>query len=396
MSKTVSPKSGAQPDALSISMSIDALTYSSSDCSSLSSCDHSTLKPMVCMSMQGRGISSSSLICTVFNSITRPPASQDNTIFCASCVCGPAAGPNGVAARWPCTERERSSAAPWKKRVTGRSKAAFFCASSRNKRTASTPKGIGASSLIFTHRHTRHFSSTYPIKQYLNHRSALPFDTGKDHADRSAVIALAQSAGEARGAGRRSLNIGIPQREVARTGDCTLVHDHWPPATRAHAFDHGPPVVGLVVEDTAGEAYRRRFPSPHETRAMTRRFGEIEAIQFVPRALQWCATRGLDRYQSGHCRNGAKPFCDFEPLRQRTRQRATTDLDEERVGGAARSGEGLRHLEGERTAAFDRKPVFGPLHAERNGALRNRFAKTPHAWITYLARLALAYGDVRS
>ncbi len=32
-----------------------------------------------------------------FSSMKRPPVSQEVTIFCASCVCGPAAGPTGVA-----------------------------------------------------------------------------------------------------------------------------------------------------------------------------------------------------------------------------------------------------------------------------------------------------------
>ena len=34
-------------------------------------------------------------------SMMRPPASHDRTMFCASCVCGPAAGPHGVATGRP-------------------------------------------------------------------------------------------------------------------------------------------------------------------------------------------------------------------------------------------------------------------------------------------------------
>ena len=108
MSKTVSAQPAAMPEACSISMSIEALTYSSSDWSSLSSCDHSTLKPTVCMSMQGLGMCRSSMIWTVFSSMNRPPHSQASTMFCASWVCGPAAGPNGVAARAPWRLSERS------------------------------------------------------------------------------------------------------------------------------------------------------------------------------------------------------------------------------------------------------------------------------------------------
>ena len=47
--------------------------------------------------MQGRSMSSSSRICTVFSSKVRAPASQASTMFWASWVWGPAAGPTGVA-----------------------------------------------------------------------------------------------------------------------------------------------------------------------------------------------------------------------------------------------------------------------------------------------------------
>ena len=53
-------KPAPTPDAFSISISIAPLTYSSSDCATVSSCDHSTLKPTVAMSMQGRGTSMAS------------------------------------------------------------------------------------------------------------------------------------------------------------------------------------------------------------------------------------------------------------------------------------------------------------------------------------------------
>ena len=71
--------------------------YSCTDSSSFSSCDHSTLYPSSSTSMHGRGISSSSMICTVFSSMNRPPESHADMMFLASCVCGPAAGPIGVA-----------------------------------------------------------------------------------------------------------------------------------------------------------------------------------------------------------------------------------------------------------------------------------------------------------
>ena len=109
MSNTVSLKPCPTPEAFSISISIAPLTYSSSDCATVSSCDHSMLKPTVAMSMHGRGTSMASLTWTVLHSITRPPASQESAMFCAIWVCGPAAGPNGVEARrWPkATDRSR-------------------------------------------------------------------------------------------------------------------------------------------------------------------------------------------------------------------------------------------------------------------------------------------------
>ena len=53
------------------------------------------------MSMQGRGISSSSRIWTVFSSMNRAPVSQAEMMFWVSWVWGPAAGPTGVPNRSP-------------------------------------------------------------------------------------------------------------------------------------------------------------------------------------------------------------------------------------------------------------------------------------------------------
>ena len=44
--------------------------------------------------------------CTVFSSMKRPPASHDSRTFWAICPWGPAAGPTGLAARWPWTTTE--------------------------------------------------------------------------------------------------------------------------------------------------------------------------------------------------------------------------------------------------------------------------------------------------
>ena len=53
------------------------------------------------MSMQGRGISSVSMIWTVLSSMIRQPLSQARAMFWAICVCGPAAGPSGDEAAKP-------------------------------------------------------------------------------------------------------------------------------------------------------------------------------------------------------------------------------------------------------------------------------------------------------
>lgn len=74
-----------------------ALRYSSQALSRVNSVDHSVLKHSSSASIQGFSSSRRSRIWTVFSSMKRPPVSQEVTIFCASCVCGPAAGPTGVA-----------------------------------------------------------------------------------------------------------------------------------------------------------------------------------------------------------------------------------------------------------------------------------------------------------
>ena len=53
------------------------------------------------MSMHGRGITSSSMIWTVFSSMKWPPHSHAAMMFWLSCVCGPADGPMGVDSRLP-------------------------------------------------------------------------------------------------------------------------------------------------------------------------------------------------------------------------------------------------------------------------------------------------------
>src|SRR3989304_3846301 len=64
------------------------------------------------MSMQGRGISNSSRICTVFSSKVLAPPSQPRTMFCAIWVCGPAAGPigGGAGRRPPLTNKTEAGA----------------------------------------------------------------------------------------------------------------------------------------------------------------------------------------------------------------------------------------------------------------------------------------------
>ena len=86
-----------------------ACTYSARAWATVSSVDHSQLNPSSSASMHGFGTAartaSPSSTCTVFSSIVRAPASQAVTMFCASWVCGPAAGPTGVARVWPQASR---------------------------------------------------------------------------------------------------------------------------------------------------------------------------------------------------------------------------------------------------------------------------------------------------
>ena len=104
ISKIVSEEALSSPrrsSLLRISISIMAETYSFSDCSNNNSCDHSTLYPTFVASIQGLGIVNLSFNWIVLSSIILPPPNQDRTIFCAICVCGPAAGPSGVEAFLP-------------------------------------------------------------------------------------------------------------------------------------------------------------------------------------------------------------------------------------------------------------------------------------------------------
>ena len=127
-------------------------------------------------------------------------------MFCASCECGPAAGPNGVAARWPCTGGDRSSRGALKEALNREIEGGFFCASSRNKRIARTSKRIGASSLIYTSLTQQRdiYSSTliFLIKQISGpyiFDPRLPRSTPEKITPIAPpVIALAHGAGEAR------------------------------------------------------------------------------------------------------------------------------------------------------------------------------------------------------
>src|ERR1035438_8929923 len=217
MSKTVSQSSGSSPtipSALSISINIAAATYSRSDCSSRNSCDHSTLYPTFVASMQGRGIFSSSRTCTVFSSMIRDPPSHARTMFCASCPCGPAAGPSGVEARWPCTLTDRSRpGSPRKKLLAGRSKIFPSRSNSRKARCTRRANGMGLSSAILffdsgdvSQRESR--VELRRLNQMLN-RNAL------DHAVRDIFLAWAE-------ADRRHAH--CPHRSDAVGAEDPLVH----------------------------------------------------------------------------------------------------------------------------------------------------------------------------
>ena len=86
-------------------------------------------------------------------------------------------------------------------------------------------------------------------------------------------------------------------------------------------------------------------------------------------------------------RASSKPW--IRPLRQR----AAAGLDEQRVRDEAGFRKPVGHLEGERAQALDGEPVVGPLHAERDGATCDRFAKAQHARIARFLGATLADGD---
>ena len=104
------------------------------------------LYPTVSMSMQGRLISSWSRIWTVFSSKIRAPPSHDSTMFWASWLCGPAAGPMGVAATRPMKSTDRSG--PFdtsKNRAVGMSKMRLRELHSRAIRSRRALNGNGVS-----------------------------------------------------------------------------------------------------------------------------------------------------------------------------------------------------------------------------------------------------------
>ena len=63
-------------------------------------------------------------------------------------------------------------------------------------------------------------------------------------------------------------------REVVRGSKRRLFHNHGPPASLDHPTHDSVPVVGLVIEDPAGDAPGLLFPWPHELGAMSRRVGK--------------------------------------------------------------------------------------------------------------------------
>ena len=89
-------------------------------------------------------------IWTVLSSMTREPAAQASTMFCASCACGPAAGPTGdlraMAVHVDATDRaRRAGATPC---AAADRRATPGAAGSTSTRCSSSAKGIGRSSAM--------------------------------------------------------------------------------------------------------------------------------------------------------------------------------------------------------------------------------------------------------
>ena len=134
------------PEAFSISISIEPLTYSSSDWSMVSSCDHSTLKPTVAMSMHGRGMTSR---LSPERSCTRSRGRLRATTARCSAPSACAGRRRARTASRPGADggqgKDRARGRPRRIRWAGRSKAERFRSNSPNSRPIRTPKGRGAS-----------------------------------------------------------------------------------------------------------------------------------------------------------------------------------------------------------------------------------------------------------
>ncbi len=79
----------------------------------------------------------------------RPPASQESTMFWASCVCGPAAGPTGVEARWEKCRALKSNSFPGTNQLrSGRSKMDWLASTSWRIRRTKSGNAIGVNFAI--------------------------------------------------------------------------------------------------------------------------------------------------------------------------------------------------------------------------------------------------------
>ena len=196
-------------------------------------------------------------------------------MFCAIWVCGPAAGPNGVAARrwWTAIERSRPGWA-LTKRCAGRSKTARLRSSSLSMRPTRTSKGTGASwtigvvrrALNGTTNAVHHRSAQTPrrVLTPINGRLSAPSSVRRRKTPLPPIGRRGARPARRRARPRRSPRRGIAVWRRARLSARAIAASSATigvAAGFAHRLDDFPPIVGLVVEDAVGEARRARSPT---------------------------------------------------------------------------------------------------------------------------------------
>jgi hypothetical protein len=203
---------------------------------------------------------------------------------------------------------------------------------------------------------------------------------GEQHGDPVPVADLTgtpelDQPGQAGRAGGVDRDAGPGHGQPAGLDQRVLAHDQRPAAGQQHALHHGPPVVGLVVEDAGGHALGLLRPGLHERRPVTCGIGHGP----VDGAGGGMAGQlGLDAPVGAFQRVGAGRLHGVDPgqpgyraqlgrlaqgLDGRAGQRSPADLDDEVIQAVvAEVGD---KLVAERLPALDGQAVLGALGGER-------------------------------